>query len=237
MRLSHSIPVLKRHARLLSRELEIPLHAALDRLARQQGFRSWSHLSAKALAPTRVGELFADLGSGDLILIAARPRQGKTVLGLELLREAVRAGGSGALFTLESTKPDMLANLGSGAVDEGAIAARVLVDTSDEISADYIIEQLVGSDRGTVVVIDYLQLLDQRRSNPDLSHQVVSLRDFTRKRGLITVCLSQIDRQFELSNRRMPMRSDVRLPNPVDLELFTALWFLHEGRIEIDRLS
>jgi len=46
MTLSAPIHQLKRRARLLSRRERIPLHAALDRIATDEGYRSWSLLVA-----------------------------------------------------------------------------------------------------------------------------------------------------------------------------------------------
>jgi len=187
------------------------------------------HISAR--------ELFAQLTPGDFVLLAARPRQGKTLLGLALLAEALKAGHAAAFFTLAFTEHDVHSRLGATALDLRGVGQRLRIDTSDDISAEHIICQLAESDPGTFVVVDYLQLLDQRRGNPALSDQVVALRAFARARGLITLCLSQIDRAFELSKRAVPTFADVRLPNPLDLELFTKAWFLHEGRIRMDRLG
>jgi hypothetical protein len=41
MKLSAPLYHLKRKAKLLSRAENIPLHEALDRVARQEGFRAW----------------------------------------------------------------------------------------------------------------------------------------------------------------------------------------------------
>lgn len=228
---SRPIPVLKRRARLLAREEGIPLHAALDQIARQQGFRSWSHLSARTSPTTAGPKLFSGLERGDFVLLAARPRQGKTVLSLKLLLEAVRSGHAAVFFTLEFTRDEVLSHLGAAESDLPALAEHLLIDVSDEISAEYIRRRLSDARPGTFVVIDYLQLLDQPRRNPEVGEQAASLRDFTRERGLITVCLSQIDRRFELSRRKVPSFDDVRLPNPLDLGLFTRAWFLHAERL------
>jgi replicative DNA helicase len=85
--------------------------------------------------------------------------------------------------------------------------------------------------------VDYLQLLDRRRRDPELGEQLTSLRAFTLERGLITVCLSQVNRTFELSARPLPTFADVHLPNPLNRELFTKGCFLHEGRMRLDRWS
>jgi hypothetical protein len=51
MSLSAPIHVLKRRAKLRARKGDIPLHEALDRIARAEGFRSWSLLAAKNPTP------------------------------------------------------------------------------------------------------------------------------------------------------------------------------------------
>jgi hypothetical protein len=235
MRLTRPIHVLKRRARQLSRELGIPLHAALDRVARKEGFRTWSHLSSHASAPHAARDLFTQLEPGDLILLAARPRQGKTVLGLELLVEALKAGRAASLFTLECTEQGVRAWLARTELDRRAVRSQPQIDTADDITADHIIHKLGAADPGTLVVVDYLQLLDRRRRDPELGEQLSALRAFTLERGLITVCLSQINRTFELSARTVPTFSDVLLPNPLDRELFSKGCFLHEGRMRLDR--
>ncbi len=50
MKLSAPIYHLKRQARLLARREDIPLHAALDRLAAAEGFPNWNMLAAKLAA-------------------------------------------------------------------------------------------------------------------------------------------------------------------------------------------
>ena len=85
----------------------------------------------------------------------------------------------------------------------------------------------------TLVVIDYLQLLDQKRANPDLMHQVRQIRTLARERELVVLCLSQIDRSYDPEKRTFPDISDVRLPNPVDLRLFDTTCFLNQGKMQV----
>jgi replicative DNA helicase len=110
-------------------------------------------------------------------------------------------------------------------------------DCSDAISADYIVKRMAGAPRGTFVVIDYLQLLDQRRENADLMIQIRTLKSFARDQGLIVVIISQIDRSYDPSIRPCPDLRDVRLPNPLDLKLFDKTCFLNNGEVQFQAAS
>ena len=234
MMLSAPIFRLKRRAKQLARQNDIPLHKALDEVAQAEGFRSWSHLAATA--GRRGGHILSQLKPGDLVLLGARPGHGKTLLGLELVIEATRRERGGYFFTLDYSEADTLSYLRSLGADQATIAALNL-DTSDDICAGYVIDKLGAAPGSAVAVIDYLQLLDQRRRNPELAEQVGALRSFATTSGSIIVVISQIDRAFELSAKRLPELSDVRLPNPLDLGLFTKSCFLHEGQIRLQAVG
>ncbi|MGV3614074.1 MAG: DNA helicase [Fimbriimonas sp.] len=224
-----SVPIyrLKRKARLLSREAKIPLHEALDRIAAEEGFRSWSLLAAKAAAAAPAAKLFARLAPGDLVLLGARPGQGKTLLSLELAAEAMKAGHRAAFFTLEYTERDVRDLVGALDFDW----ARFDFDGSDAMGAESIVQRLASSPPGTLAVIDYLQVLDQRRENPALMDQVRTLKTFARERGLIVLLISQIARTYDSAKKPFPDTTDVRLPNPLDLGLFDKTCFLNDGEV------
>ena len=232
MRLSAPIYHLKRKAKRLSREQGIPLHDALDRIATAEGFPAWSMLAAKAAAITPANRLFPQCRPGDLVLVGARPGQGKTLMSLELAVEAMRAGHRAAFFSLEYTEKDVLERLRAIGVEPAQFDELFEVDCSDAISADYVVKEMAAAPRGTVVVIDYLQLLDQRRENPDLSVQVRALKSFARDKGLIVVFISQIDRSYDPAVKPCPDLDDVRLPNPLDLKLFDKTCFLNNSELQ-----
>jgi len=237
MRLSAPIYHLRRKAKLLSREANIPLHAALDRLAEQEGYGGWSLLAAKASAIAPAEKLFARLAPGDLVLLGARPGHGKTLMGLELAVEAMKSGNRGMFFTLEDTERDVLDRFRAIGVDWANFGGLFDFDSSDAISADYIVRKLATAARGTLVVIDYLQLLDQKRENPELMVQVRMLQLFARERGLIFVFISQIDRSYDPLQKPYPGLEDVRLPNPLDLKLFAKTCFLNNGKVQFKAAS
>ena len=237
MILSAPIYRLKREAKRLSREERIPLNRALDRIARREGFASWSLLAARLASERPSSELLAMLEPGDMVLLGARPGQGKTLLGLELIADAVRSGRAGVFFTLEFSESEARERL-RDAVGKADRANELLeVDASDAIGAAHIIDRLRSAPRGTVAVIDYLQLLDQNRAKPPLAEQVATLKDFAAASGTILVFISQIDRSYAPAAKPLPNLADVRLPNPVDLGLFDTACFLNDGKIRVDRLS
>lgn len=229
MKLSAPIYFLKREAKLLARERAIPLHDALDRIARQEGYGGWSLLAARHAACSPAAKLFAQLTQGDLLLVGARPGHGKTLMALELAIEAMKSGHRGVFFTLEYTEKDILNRFDALGVKPTQFATQFTFDGSDAISADYIIQMLQSAPSGTLVVIDYLQLLDQRRESPPLAEQVVALKSFARARGLVIVFVSQIDRTYDPAKKPYPDMQDVRLPNPLDLTLFDKTCFLNNG--------
>lgn len=117
------------------------------------------------------GTLFAQLAPGDLVLVGARPGHGKTLMSLELAIEAMKSGHRGVSFTLEYTQRDVLDRFRAIGADPVQFNDQFTFDNSDAISADYIVSALSDPSRGTLVLIDYPQLLDQKRENPDLMVQ------------------------------------------------------------------
>lgn len=233
MKLSAPVYRLKRDAKRMAREKGIALHEALDRVAAGEGFTRWSLLCAKSTATLSPRDLFTRLKPGELVLVGARPGHGKTLLCLALTVEAMKAGGRGVFFSLESTQRDLEKSFRAIGVDWADFRPLFDFDSSDAISADYIMSQLASAQRGTFVVVDYLQLLDQKREKPALMIQVQALRSFAQARGLMIAFISQIDRSFDPARRALPDLEDVRLPNPLDLRLFDKTCFLHNGEVRL----
>lgn len=234
MKLSVPIYQLKRRAKLMARTDTIPLHQALDRIAQEEGFTAWSLLASQH--ETSVPSMLSQLTEGDLLLIAARPGHGKTLLGLQLLLDASREDRKATFFTLEYTQEQSVNRI--HALPEGEVLGeRIEIVTSDDISADYIIRHLQGAPRGTVAVIDYLQILDQQRSKPPLSEQVQALKNFARQTGTVVAFISQIDRAFEAEGKALPDLGDIRLPNRLDLWLFDKACFLHNREIQLQHIG
>lgn len=234
MRLSSPIYKLKRQAKLLARDNDIRLHEALNQIARKEGFKNWSHLASNYSKVTPAMEIMKQMSSGDMVLIGARPGHGKTLLGLELTALAEKNNRTGYVFTLDYNETDVWDRFEKLGFDAKGFDRPIVVDTSNNICAAHIIECFSSTPDEALVVVDYLQLLDQRRSNPPLDEQVRALKKFATERGAIIVMISQIDRAFELASSGLPGIDDIRLPNPVDLSLFDKRCFLHDGEVQIE---
>jgi replicative DNA helicase len=232
MTLSTPIYRLKQRAKALARQSGIPLHSALDQIAAEHGYRHWSLLAAAEGRDVSREDLYSRLKPGELVLVGARPGQGKTMLTLSVIGQALASGDHAVFYTLEWNRADVLARLSQVGVEPSRLTG-LTIDSSDAISADYIVKRHGVDSQATLIVVDYLQLLDQKREHPPLMEQVKTLRVFAERSGVIILFISQIDRSFESSGRSMPGPADVRLPNPLDLTLFDHACFLNDGAIQL----
>lgn len=233
MKLSAPIHILKSKAKKLKTSEGITLAEALDKVAKTEGYSSWSLLQSKSkdLFPKKKEEVLGYLNAGDLMLIGSRPGLGKTSFTLEMLVQAKREGRCCYFFTLEYTKKDIARKVSEIDENIGQFSDNLIFDFSDDISADYIIEKTEGYIKEDgLIVVDYLQLLDQKRSNPELQLQIEKLKTYAKEKKCIIVFISQLDRSFEEKRGARPSLQDVRLPNPVDLKLFNKTMFLHDGK-------
>ncbi len=237
MRLSAPIYRLKRDAKRLSRRQDLPLNAALNRIAQQEGFASWSLLAARFAGQSPAGRVLSALVPGDLVLLAARPGHGKTIMGLEMVARTVAGGQPAAFFTLEYTREEASERLTALDPEMGGRGSLLTLDTSDGICAGHIAARMAEAERGTVVVVDYLQLLDQDRRKPPLVEQVAALKAWADAAGVIVVLISQVDRAYDPVAKELPDLADIRLPNPVDLCLFSKAVFLNDGEVRLAKVA
>lgn len=233
MKLSVPVYVLKKQAKALAKRDGVRLHVALDRVAVAEGFQAWSHLAASAPTSDPSAAVLDRLVPGDLVLVAARPGQGKTLFAAGLVAEALARGRHAAFFTLAVAAAEVERYLERTGRPLGAARERLLVDDGDGVTADHVAARLADAAPGTLVAIDYLQLLDQRRDQPPLDAQVAALARFAAAHGAVVVVLAQVRRDYRPDVKPFPDLGDVRLPNPVDLSAFTKACFLEGGRVHL----
>ena len=149
MKLSAPIYQLKRRAKLMARDEKIPLHTALDRIARDEGFAGWSLLSAR-VATSCNGERTYCPGFPMAICccwergpVMARPCSGFSSCSMP----SVTAGEvSSSLSNIPSRKPRRAS--GRWKANRRASVTTLEIVTSDEICADYIMRHLADASPG-----------------------------------------------------------------------------------------
>lgn len=229
MKLTSPIHILKMQAKQLKREQSITMVTALNIIAKAEGFSSWSLLQTKAnaYAPKTADEVLDYIYASDLVLMAARPNLGKTKLALQILLKATAQDRLCFFFSLEYTQAQSLKKLASLDASFKLDEPWLEINCSDQISARYIITETENTlTENSIIVVDYLQLLDQKREKPALQQQIEELKTYATQTGCIIIFISQIDRRFEQDERQQPTLDDIRLPNPLDLSLFNKTIFI-----------
>ena len=232
MKLSAPLHQLKSNAKKIKKDNNISLTEALNQVAKSEGYLSWSLLQAqqKRILPKTKEDILEYLQPGDLMLIGSRPGFGKTQCSLDILAQALDEKRHCYFFSLEYNQTNITKHF-SQLLTNDVTARYLLIDLCDDISANYIIEKTqdtIGS--ADIVVIDYLQLLDQKRSNPELQQQIESLKNYARKTKCIIIFISQLDRSFDVNKYALPRINDIRMPNKFDVLQFNKLMLIHENR-------
>lgn len=107
MQISAPIYQLKRRAKQMSKAQNLPLHKTLDLVAGEEGFQAWSHLSACHETPNAAERILNALGAGEMLLLGARPGQGKTQMALDIAQRAAEQGAVTRFYTLDYTLSDV----------------------------------------------------------------------------------------------------------------------------------
>jgi replicative DNA helicase len=182
----------------------------------------------------------AGLQRSDLIIVAARPSMGKTMLCLNLARHvAVHEKVPVALFSLEMSREQLAMRLLSAEAELPAHRLRtgeldgemwgqlsralghlseapIYIDDTPGISALELrakARQLRVQHHVGLVIVDYMQLMQGRRSEnrqQEISDISRSLKALARELDVPVVALSQLSRAVESRTDKRPMLSDLR---------------------------
>ena len=204
MRLSAPIFKLKRQAKLLVRDQNIPLHEALDRVAVTDGFRSWSHLASTTSEFRPAEQIIAKLSAGDMLLLGARPGHGKMLLGLELAVLASRIGRRGLFFTLDYNEGDVLDrfNLAAQSV-QADVVMRVTGDCpliDPEICAQVLWLMEAG--------VDYASNVWPRGFPKGYDCEVFTIETLDRARSISLLSFCTDTANFEVTDKRVLWLTD-----------------------------
>lgn len=207
--------------------------------------------------PTGLSDIDAALNGGPrrghLVVLAGRPKMGKTALALNIATH-VAVTGIAAVLSLEMTKPELhnrnLASVGriqlsnlndpklmstedfsrlTGAVEKIG-AMRLYLDDQAGLSlmqvaakAKQIKRKAGGLD---LLVIDYLQLMSGPGDNRNAQIEAITrgLKSLAKDLGIVIVLLSQLNRKLEERPNKRPMPSDLRDSGSIEQDCDVAIF-------------
>jgi replicative DNA helicase len=176
----------------------------------------------------------------DLIIIAARPSQGKTAIALNMAQYAAKNGSVVGIFSLEMSAEQLVSRLlcsearvdahrlRTGYLNRGewaklADALRRLMDTKiyiDDAAAQSVLEmrakaRRLKAEHGLdMLIIDYIQLMAGHgrieSRQQEVSQISRDLKNLAKELNVPVVALSQLSRAPELRSDHRPQLSDLR---------------------------
>jgi replicative DNA helicase len=203
------------------------------------------------------------LQKSDLIIVAGRPSMGKTSFALNIAQHAgVRQGKAVAIFSLEMDKQQLvlrmlcseartdqigLRGLQTGRFDSelypyltdaanGLAQSRIYIDDSPTISAMEIrakARMLKARQQLDLIVVDYLQLMEEQSSRADNRQQEIAqisrhLKSLARELEVPVIALSQLSRAVERREVNRPQLADLRESGAIEQDADVVLMVYRE---------
>lgn len=212
-------------------------------------------------------DLTDGLAPGRLYVVSGRPGTGKSVLSLQLAREAFTAGKSVALFSLEMPADEVthrllaadipmdLSKIHAARLDSGDwdcvahSAARLApaglwIDDSSHLTVDDLAGRVRRLHRKTpvgLVVVDYIGLLDSARKT---DNRVLEIGDITRRLKQLAkelsapvVAVAQLNRKLEERGDKRPILSDLRESGSVEQDADVVMFIYRDELYNPDSMD
>ncbi len=190
--------------------------------------------------PTGWSQLDLILGGwniGDLVVMAARPGQGKTALALSLMYEFAKLNGKGLFISLEMSNDQLakrylslIANISNWKIRSASLKDNEVVYLCDEINKSNVefyvdddpncsIQQIKSKAKIQkakhglqLLVIDYIQLVGGTKQNREQEIAEISrnLKLLAKELQITVIVLAQLSRKCEERTDKRPMLSDIR---------------------------
>ncbi len=209
--------------------------------------------------------LTAGFQKSDLIILAARPSMGKTAFALNIGQNvAIRHNVPVAVFSLEMSKVQLVqrilcseAEIDAQRVRTGDIAPndwQKIAECMDKLHVSPLyIDDTAGVSVSDIrakcrrlkmqrpdlgmVIIDYLQLIDDRSSS-DRIQQISAisrnLKSLARELNVPIIALSQLSRKVEERNDKRPMLSDLRESGAIEQDADIVMFIYREEYYDKD---
>lgn len=234
----------------------------IDRLHREKGL-----LRGVTTGFRELDNKLSGLQPSDLVILAARPSMGKTTFALNIaLNAAVKAKVPVGFFSLEQSREQLVDRLlcsqamvdgwklRTGNLSEsdfpaigmamGTLAeAPIFIDDSPTLNSIEIrtrARRLQADHKLGLIVVDYLQLLDSKRSYGDVNRvQEVSeisrsLKALARELNVPVLALSQLSRAVESRDRKQPQLSDLRDSGSIEQDADIVMFLYREDYYDKD---
>jgi replicative DNA helicase len=203
------------------------------------------------------------LQPSDLIIVAGRPAMGKTSFAMNIAQHiGAHEGKAVAIFSLEMDKRQLVlrmlcseannANLGMSNLQTGKFQsdlypyltdsanklaqARIYIDDSSSASAMEIrakSRMLKARGELDLIVVDYLQLMEERTARSDNRQQEIAtisrhLKSLARELETPVMALSQLSRAVERRDNQRPQLADLRESGAIEQDADVVLMLYRE---------
>jgi len=189
---------------------------------------------------TMFDKMTSGLQKGDLLILAARPSMGKTILSVNFLLNAWHSGAKVGMFSLEMSSEQLVLRMLSSesgiphqkiknalvSSDEWMTLtnhaaelaeAKIFIDDSASLNIMELrakARKLKAKEGIDLIVIDYLQLLSSHvrmeNRNQEISAISRALKGLAKELNIPVLALSQLSRSLESRVDKRPMLSDLR---------------------------
>jgi replicative DNA helicase len=174
---------------------------------------------------------------GDLVVMAARPGQGKTALALSLMYEFGKLGGKGLFISLEMSSEQLakrylslICDLPNWKIRNATLRENEVIYMCDSVN-NSVVEFFVDDDPNSsinqikskakihkakhgleLLIIDYIQLIKGTKQNREQEIAEISrnLKLLAKELQITVIVLAQLSRKCEERADKRPMLSDIR---------------------------
>lgn len=200
-----------------------------------------------------IDELTGGMRPGQFIVIAARPSEGKTTLGLQIARNVSNLGIESAVFSLEMDKDELgqrdasattgvpFEDIRDNTVDTEGLRLlheyhesrrgypQVIDDDPGQTAGEIMLKaRKLVKERGTkVFVIDYIQIVPPDNPTGNETHDVANvskaLRRMARKLNVVVIVLAQLNRESAKREDNKPRLTDLRQSGQIEQDANVAI--------------